>query len=379
MIVQHPLLWCAMFLAAGTLLGLVYPLPYYLLLLCATLAGCVLLQRHDRWHDMLLLAAWLFIGCSRAALCTDSGKDPVWIDSIREDVRPTQRLLMERLMQAEVSPKTLALSSALVLGNRETLTSDIKNSYSQAGVSHLLALSGMHLGILYALFYLVFIFPLRHSRWRWTALLPLTVCIWGYTVLTGLPVSLVRAALMLTFFSIMQLWHYRTDPLHPWALSAIIILLVSPRQLAEISFQLSFVAVFFLIAVWSFLSEKYPKTRWVVKMLASSAIAQIGTMPLVIYYFHRISLLAPFLSIILIPLTSAIIYLTLLTLCMPCAVLGWALDTLAGMQERLIGWANQVHWATSTGIYPSLLYICLLYAMFLLLTVLLRTSRDFRD
>lgn len=368
-----------MFLAAGILLGLVYPLPYYLLLLCATIAGCLFLQCHDRWHDMFLLAAWLFIGCSRAALCTDSGRDPVWIDSIREDVRPTQRMLMERLQQAEVSSKTLALCSALVLGNRETLTSDIKNSYSQAGVNHLLALSGMHLGILYALFYLVFIFPLRHSRWRWAMLLPLSVCIWGYAALTGLPVSLVRAALMLTFFSIMQLWHYRTDLLHPWSLSAIIILLVSPRQLAEIGFQLSFIAVFFLIAVWSFLSEKYPKSRWVVKMLASSAIAQISTMPLVIYYFHRISLLAPFLSIILIPLTSATIYLTLLTLCMPCAAFGWALDALVGIQEWLIEWANQAHWATATDVYPSLLYICLLYAMFLLLTVLLRTSRDFRD
>ncbi len=158
-----------------------------------------------------------------------------------------------------------------------------------------------------------------------------------------------------------------------------IILLVSPRQLGEIGFQLSFVAVFFLNSVWSFLSEKYTKSRWVVKMLASSTIAQIGTMPLVIYYFHRISLLAPLLNIILIPLTSATIYLTLLTLCMPYAVLGWTLDTLVGMQERLIGWANQIYWATATGVYPSLLYICLLYAVFLLLTVLLRTSRDFRD
>lgn len=368
-----------MFLAAGILLGLAYPLPYYLPLLCAILAGCTFMRRHERWHDMFLLAAWLLIGCSRAALCPDSGKDPAWIDSLREDVRPTQRLIMERLKQADVSQKTLELCSALVLGNRETLTSDIKNSYSQAGVSHLLALSGMHLGILYALFYFVFIFPLRHSRWRWAALLPMTICIWGYAILTGLPVSLVRAALMLTFFSIMQLWHYRTDPLHPWSLSAMIILLVSPRQLAEIGFQLSFVAVFFLNSVWSFLSEKYTKSRWVVKMLASSTIAQIGTMPLVIYYFHRISLLAPLLNIILIPLTSATIYLTLLTLCMPYAVLGWTLDTLVGMQERLIGWANQIYWATATGVYPSLLYICLLYAVFLLLTVLLRTSRDFRD
>lgn len=137
-----------------------------------------------------------------------------------------------------------------------------------------------------------------------------------------MPVSLVRAALMLTILTIVSLMEYDTDPLHPLALSAIIILLLAPKDLLSISFQLSFIAVFFILALWKPVYEMFPKMPWAVRLFTLSCVASFGTTPLIAYYFHRISLIGPLLSIILIPLTTLFIYLTLLAMLLPVAPFG---------------------------------------------------------
>lgn len=373
MIVQHPMLWCAVFMMAGIAVGLNYPLPYYLPMLAAAVVGCTLTRRTRHLHDVLTLLVWLLLGCSRAAVVSINETKPAWQQTVEHKAKGVQTALTARLGRTGVSTGTLALCSALVVGEKSGLERDTKQSYRKVGASHLLALSGMHLGILYSFLYLVFVRWVRHSKWRWHALPFVLLCLWGYALVAGMPVSLVRAALMLSVLTIISLMQYRTDPLHPLALSAIIILLISPTDLYSISFQLSFVAVFFLLALWEPLTVLFPETGWALKTLLSSCIASFGTMPLVAYYFHQVPLLSPLLSLVLIPLTTLIIYLTLASMLLPVASLGWLLNAVVLFQQRTIDFAGSIPFATLTDVRPSVLMVALMYAAMVVAVVRLRT------
>lgn len=376
MIVQHPMLWCAVFLMAGIAVGLNYPLPYYLPMLVAAMIACTLTRRAKHLHDVLTLLVWLLLGCSRAGMVdgqrtTENGQQKMGV--VFHSARTS---LIARLERSGVSQKTLALCSALVVGEKSGLERDTKQAYRKVGASHLLALSGMHLGILYSFLYLIFVRWVRHSKWRWHALPFVLLSLWGYALVAGMPVSLVRAALMLSVLTVLSLMQYRTDPLHPLALSAIIILLISPTDLFSISFQLSFAAVFFLLALWEPLSELLPETNWTIKLLITSCIASFGTMPLVTYYFHQLPLLGPLLSLILIPLTTIIIYLTLAAMLLPVAPLGWMLNATVLLQQKIIDYAGSIPFATLTDIYPSATMVAMMYGAMVIAVVRLRTSSE---
>ena len=373
MIVQHPMLWCAVFMAAGIAIGLMFPLPYYLPLLAVTVVACTLLRNSSHWHDVLTLFVWLLIGCSRAAICSTDNTESAWQSTIKQKAKSVQTTMVMRLKKAGLSPSTLALCSALTIGQKDDLKRETRQAYNKVGASHLLALSGMHLGIIYALLYFLLIRSVQHTRWRWHILPLILLCLWGYTLIAGMPVSLVRAAIMLSIFTIINLMQYQTDPLHPLALSAIIILLIAPTDLLSISFQLSFAAVFFLLALWAPLSENFPKLPWAAKILAVSCVAQIGTTPLTLYYFHQLPLLAPLLSLLLIPLTTVIIYLTLAAMVLPLAPLGWILNTVEALQQRIIDLAGSIPDGTLTNIYPSATVVALMYGAMLVAIVRLRT------
>lgn len=372
MIIQHPLLWCAILFAAGIIIGEGMSVLVCLPILAAAVTGAYLLRHVRTWYELMTILVWMALGCCRGAACA-STPEPTWPEHIRQQTAVLREGYAGRLGKAGVSRQTLALSQALIVGNRDGLDSTQRRAYAHAGASHLLALSGMHLGILYGLLYILFIRPLRATQWRWAALLPLLLTLWGYVLLTGMPVSLVRAAVMLSLCSVMLLQHYATDPLHPLAVSAIVILFFSPEDIHSLSFQLSFSAVFFILVLSPMINDYDLHLPRLTKMLAVSCIAQAGTLPLTLYYFHQLPLLAPLLSLILLPLTMVIIYLSLLTFALPFVLLGQCLNVVVAMQDRIIHLATVIPGATLTGIYPTLPVVILLYAALLLMFI--RLSR----
>ena len=373
MLIQHPMFWCAVMLIAGTAWGVYLPLPYYLPLLAVVVISSTLLHRFGHWHDVLTFLTWLLIGCSRASISYGEGEAPQWQQTVSQKAKTVQSSLTTRLSKSGVSSHTLALTQALVVGKKDELSQETHQAYRQVGASHLLALSGMHLGIIYSLLYFFLVRWVRHSRWRWYFLPLILFSLWGYTLVAGMPVSLVRAALMLSVITITTLMQYRTDPLHPLALSAIIILLVEPAQVFSISFQLSYAAVLFLLLLWAPVNELFPQQNWVIKLFVVSCIATLGTMPLTLYYFHQLPLLGPLLSLILIPLTTLIIWMTLATILLPVAPFGWTLNLMVSLQEKILTYAGNIPHTTITDIYPDKLGITLIYAAMLVAIVRLRT------
>lgn len=373
MIIQHPMLWCAVALMAGIAVGLNFPSTLCLPMLVAVFAACYLTRKTRHLHDVLALLVWGLLGCSRASiedgrLKIEEGK---W--KIENRVASVQSALTARLEKSGVSSRTLALCSALVVGRKDGLKRETRQAYNRAGAGHLLALSGMHLGIIYGLMYLVFIRLVRFSKWRWHALPLVLLALWGYTLVAGMPISLVRAALMLSLMTAFSLMEYDTDPLHPLALAAIIVLMISPRALLSVSFQLSFTAVFFILALWRPLSDKFQGANWAVRLLMVSCIASFGTMPLVAYYFHQVSLVGPLFSLILIPLTTVIIYLTIAAMVLPVAPLGALLNHAEAIQNKVVALAGSIPGGVLTDVYPSKLSLVLVYGVMLVAIVRFRS------
>ena len=361
-------------LSAGIAIGQAFTLPFYLPLLAIFLVASTLLRHRKYWCGVLILTTWFLIGGSRASISSDHHSAPRWQKAVMAKATSIQITLANRLSSSGVSSQTLALTQALAIGKKDNLSDETRKTYQRVGASHLLALSGMHLGILYTLLHLLFVRWVRHSHWRWHVLPLILVFLWGYALVAGLPVSLVRAALMLSIMSIMSFLQYRTDPLHPLALSAIVILLIAPSQLYSISFQLSFSAVFFILLLWEPASNLFGKINWAVRLLGVSCVATLGTMPLIAYHFHEVSLIGPLLSLVLIPLTTLIIWLTFAAMLVPITPLGWLLDSVTEVQNWFLSLAGSIPYTTLTNIHPSILDIVLIYAVLLVAAVRLRTE-----
>ena len=264
----------------------------------------------------------------------------------------------------------MSLTSALVLGKREGLSPELKTKFRQVGASHLLALSGMHLGIIYGLLCIICIRWVRFSPFRWIAL-PLLICgLWTYTLLTGMPASLIRASSMLSLVCLGILL-FRSPPLlHTLTLSATLMLFANPSLLTDIGFQLSFLAVLFIALAYSpfhSLFHSWPiLARWPARMLLLSLSAQIGTLPLSAYYFHTLPLSGPIISLILIPITTALIYGGLFTLILPIPLFasftGWCVQAELWMLDF---WMNLFPSSLWNNLHPSLPSVILIYIVML--------------
>lgn len=197
--------------------------------------------------------------------------------------------LVSSLHDNGLADEPLAIVSAMTLGDKSMLSREIRTDFSSTGASHVLALSGLHLSILY--FLLSFVLPRR--RWRWLVAGVSLALIWSYAFLVGMSTSIVRAALMLSVFVVARLMNRPSLSLNSLAFAALVIVLANPSSVFEISFQLSFMAVLSIItvfpALYNLFSDEFLLTHRLFRILWSfvlvSVAAQLGTAPLILHYF----------------------------------------------------------------------------------------------
>ena len=372
MIIRQPLIWATLLYITGILLGNLFSSILFLFTSAVLLIAGMLLRKKTYIADALLLSFWLTLGMARIGMEKTMPVQNQHYNTVYEKAQEQQQILTERLRNAGLDQESLSISSALLLGNKSELAKDTRKSYSQVGASHLLALSGMHLGIIYGIIYLLFIRRIRFSQYKWFGLPLILLTIWGYAFIAGMPISLVRASIMFSLATIATLAQSDTPPLHILALSALIILLFRPSALFEIGFQLSFVAVFFIVALYQPLKDRLELRNKVAKLFLLSIVAQLGTLPLSIYYFHTLPLLGALVSIVLIPLTTIIIYLGLLTLLIPMECFTWLLNLSITLQEWIVKTAGNIPYSTINNLYPTWWQVLLVY---LLLLCLIARSR----
>lgn len=240
----------------------------------------------------------------------------------------------------------LAVLSALTVGDKEELSEDITETYSVSGASHVLALSGLHIGFLYALFWFLF----RPFWQRWQRLKPLLVlCIvlllWGFAFLTGLSPSVVRSVIMFSLLALSGLQPEKPLTLNTLAATAFLMLLYNPFWLFDVGFQLSFTAVAAILLIqpglYALLKVRYRPLRYLWGIATVSVAAQIGTAPLVLLYFSRFSTHFLLTNLWVIPMVSLIMYaafILLLLTPLPALQQLWAhvINHMVGLQNNTL-------------------------------------------
>lgn len=243
-----------------------------------------------------------------------------------------QRNLHERYKEMGIRGKELGVLSALTLGYREELDKNVQRSFSASGAMHILAVSGLHTGIVWGIVMWVLTLggwrkPLWEERWKRLILtLSAIVLIWVYAFITGLSPSVMRSALMLSFWSLSSLLDRYTSRWNPVFAAAVIILIINPLSLWSVSFQLSFAAVVGIMLVGSWLQRKVVLRGRIVSyiggLLIVSIAAQVGTMPLTMYYFGQTSNYFALTNVLVIPMAFVLLLLGFITLAMSWCMLG---------------------------------------------------------
>ena len=187
--------------------------------------------------------------------------------------------------------KELEILSALTLGYKRGLDPETKRIFSTAGAMHVLAVSGLHVGIIFWAFSLLFGFLKRNKTGRFLFVLFSTFSLWTYAFITGLSPSVMRAATMFTIFIIGDNLNRNSNIYNSLAASATLLLLINPNNLFEVGFQLSYAAVFGIVFLQPKLSGLIQVNNKVINffwsLLTVSLAAQISTFPIAAYYFNQ--------------------------------------------------------------------------------------------
>lgn len=202
-----------------------------------------------------------------------------------------------------------AILRALTLGDRSTLKDEIRDVYSEAGISHILALSGLHVGIIYMLFSCCLhpFFRSRKSRWIQEAII--LTFLWLFAFLTGASPSILRAVTMCTIYAVANLVSSDRSSISALSLAALVLLIVNPFTLFDVGFQLSFLSMLSIILFSdSFTPSMHKPFTSIGNALGMTLAAQVGTAPLVIHYFGQFPVYFIITNLLIIPL----IYLTML-------------------------------------------------------------------
>lgn len=292
------------------------------------------------------------------------------------DWRTKALLLRDRLVRhysSYMEGQSLAVLSAMTLGDKTYLDTDTRDRYSRTGVSHILALSGLHLSILF-FFYQQLVLPLFRRRRQKIAASVLGIAgLWGFALLAGLPVSLIRATIMYSLVQLLSCCRHDVFSINNLSLAAGLILFVSPQALFDVGFQLSFLSCLsILLFSGSFRCPSWMRRWWLLRSLYSllvvSFCAQLGTFPLVAYYFHQIPLWGLVSNLVAVPLAYILLGLSVLFIAVPplrsllAGMLDFLLETLnhfLGILSELPGGVWEVFpvWQTIVLIYLAMYFM----------------------
>ena len=293
------------------------------------------------------------------------------LDRVRLRFLSFRQSLLARYHQTSMDDDAYGVLAAMTLGDKKALSSEVRETFSVTGASHVLALSGLHLGIIYMLLSRLFM----GRRRFWPAQVAIVMGIWAFAFLTGLSTSMVRSATMISVYAVFSLGGRSRSSVNLLCFAAMVILLVSPKSLFDVGFQLSFMAVLSILLFMPFVEQFWPAEnrvhRWLRGMVGVSVTAQIGVAPLIAFYFGRFSTYFLLTNFIVIPLVTLILYVALVVMLFPS--LGGVLVALVDIMNRALGWVARLPCSSIDGLHPSVLTVSLLYVIVLL--IYLVTSR----
>lgn len=277
------------------------------------------------------------------------------------------------------SDQSASLAKALLIGFKYELDQDTKLAFSRTGLSHIMAVSGLHVGFIIAPFWIVIPFFWGSRNGRRLGLAILIMTLFFYAGLTGFSASVMRASITGGLLAYARLYHKVRDSKNLTAVAALIILLLSPGDLFSIGFQLSFGAVYIILLIAPVVNRKLPdhiRFRWYgmpIMAVIISLIVQIGLFPLLAYYFGEFSLIGPLANAAVVPFLGPIVpyALVLLALSMLWPGLAYILNIPADIffhqMGRLVVMASGWDWSWIqvhfSGLFPFMLWIIAVFCI----------------
>ena len=309
---------------------------------------------------------------------------PTALTAAPEHIR--QRLL-QRYEELGITGNEKGTLAALSLGWRDELDKDIKTSFARSGAMHVLAVSGLHVGLIYFILLRLLILvgigqPLYEERIRWCLRGAIVLLVlWLYALITGFSPSVVRATIMLSLVEIMHILHRRPLSANIVAAAAVFILAFQPLDLFSVSFQLSFAAVSGILLFLPFIERALPVHRipaqwlrtivlYVRDLVGVSIAAQMATLPITLYYFGLASTWFLLTNIIILPLAALVLWGAIgiwtigwwtpigLALAWLTDKLVWAMNTWTSWVENLPGAFLQTHVSLSASIMLAACFLC---------------------
>ncbi|MCM4156658.1 ComEC/Rec2 family competence protein [Gramella sp. AN32] len=224
--------------------------------------------------------------------------------------------LIEKLNKTGLSKDQSAVFQALILGQRREISDSLYKNYAAAGAVHILAISGLHIGIL--LLFLNFLFkPMEKLKYgKVYKSIILIVLLWTFAIFTGLSPSVVRAVCMFSFLAVGLQLNRKTSALNSVFLSLFFLLIIDPYFIFQVGFQLSYLAVIGIIVLqpllYSLFRPRFKVLDYLWKLISVSIAAQLAVLPLSLFYFHQFPGLFLFSNIIILPFLGLILGLGLL-------------------------------------------------------------------
>lgn len=305
---------------------------------------------------------------------------------ISQQILKTRAYSLNTLKKYVGSGKEAGVAIALILGNKEELSVELKEAYAESGAIHILAVSGLHVGIISGLFlFLLNCLSFKEKQWKWIKFGLIIIVIWIFAGLTGMSASVQRAALMFSALHLGLVIEREVNIYNSLAIAAFLILLWNPYTLFNIGFQFSFLAVLGIVFFSPKLLQLWvPKNwllyqAWLLTIVGTSA--QIAVFPLSIYYFHQFPTYFWLTGLFVIPFATVILYGGIMTLIFSLIApfladfFGSGVFHIILFQNYLISIIQALPFHILSGFWISKLEVLLYYSCILAMTIYLLSHK----
>lgn len=260
----------------------------------------------------------------------------------------------------------IAISKALLYGYDDEIDPELVRAYSNTGTLHVLAVSGMHVGLIFWLINLVLKYFDKRQYQRVLKAIISLIIIWAYSLLCGLSPSILRASVMFSFVALGNIVKNKPNVNNTLAASAFVLLLFDSNMIANVGFQLSFLAVFGIVNIqkyfkqWFSFNSKIGNEVW--NIISVSIAAQLATFPLGLLYFHQFPVYFIASNLLIIPLTTLVIFVAIAMIFMAglaqlfsvftyaAMALGWAVKWLIYITNIIVLWLEKLPYSFISGI-----------------------------
>ena len=298
-----------------------------------------------------------------------------------------EKILSVLRRKANTGRDELGIAEALLIGYTNDLDKDLVQAYSNTGVVHIIAISGMHLALIYLMLVWIFVRIPIVNRSKILQVLLILGCLWLFSLLTGGAASVLRSAVMFSFITIGKNFVRKASIYNSLAASAFVLLCYNPYFLWDVGFQLSYLALIGIVVFQKLIYNiVFIKSKWLDKiwqLAAVSLAAQILTFPICIYYFHQLPTLFLLANIIVVPLSSLILYVEIFLLAFSWipflgSWLGKITTWLVWLMNEIILCIDHLSFSVWNNIPATRLSTLLLYAIVIVFSAwLINKSRQF--